>query len=300
MKKLIKFTITSLVLATSMQLSVLPVVAAQTNDIQTNNQLNLKDEVNVYKSKVDVYKDELNVYKDLLNKKDIKLNPDGTIKILGLDKLSISPKLKDSTEKFIENVNLFIREGSMSVKSDLMPYATPDKLKTSIDKDNVNTTTSGAVSSAYASFDLNSKCWNNRQTLQTYYDTTLRLAAQSGSLNPAGDAAAGCAVYFVGKVKTGGAWDYKATLGGATTYSVMIGSSQFYITGEDIGNIHFGYVGRVIFTGEQLKYGAGFAQLYSNITYGQSCSGLNKYWDNPNDTPQIQRGINWYDSGTFH
>jgi hypothetical protein len=97
-------------------------------------------------------------------------------------------------------------------------------------------------------------------------------------------------IYFYNKVKYGGAWDYKIIYGYNTKYLFH----GHVITGDDFGNIHYGYVGTAIgFTAYDLKYAAGMAQVYHNYA-SYDVSKMDGYWDQPRDTQMIQYGINLY------
>jgi hypothetical protein len=98
-------------------------------------------------------------------------------------------------------------------------------------------------------------------------------------------------MYFAERVKSNGDWDYKSYLGTRTLYYVEDLKSN--MTGEAIGNFHYGYVGRSIFSATVLKSAAGMYQLIS----GTSKSDYwDTYFDDPRDQAEIQRGIDKYDS----
>ena len=63
------------------------------------------------------------------------------------------------------------------------------------------------------------------------------------------------------------------------------------MTGETIGNFHYGYVGSAIFGPTVLKAAAGFAQFCDGTT---DFSYWNSYFDDPKDQEDIQWGINVY------
>lgn len=94
---------------------------------------------------------------------------------------------------------------------------------------------------------------------------------------------------FVEKVRSGGEWDLKAKKKwkpktyGATSFTYETKKLQ----GEDVGNLHFGYVGAVLFGKTALCAGAGLYQIYSgtsNLKYFTS------YFDDPRDTKHIKLG----------
>lgn len=62
-------------------------------------------------------------------------------------------------------------------------------------------------------------------------------------------------VYFVSKVKIVGDWDLKSTynLDYTQKYLTLIDGNVINLYGDDIGNIHYGYVGKTIFLAEVLR-----------------------------------------------
>ena len=95
-------------------------------------------------------------------------------------------------------------------------------------------------------------------------------------------------VYFTERVKSGGIWDYKNYLGVTTRYYVE--ELDTYMTGETIGNFHYGYVGSAVFSPTILK-AAGLAQITDGTT---SLDYWNSYFDDPRDQNDIQWGIDKY------
>ena len=98
--------------------------------------------------------------------------------------------------------------------------------------------------------------------------------------------------YFVNRVKTGGIWDLKRRpewkLKNRYDYYVFMGR---IITAEDIGNIHFGYVGRVFLPDTVLRAGADVYQIYSKT------SDIRFWWsffDDPRDSSMIRWGTSLY------
>ena len=100
----------------------------------------------------------------------------------------------------------------------------------------------------------------------------------------------GTGYYFTGKVNSRGPWDYKHAYGVNDRY--VFGGRV--MKGEDLGNMHFGYVGR--FGGFQPKVllaAAGAVQIKcktSNVNWYKS------YFDDPNDQKSIKIGINYADN----
>lgn len=96
-------------------------------------------------------------------------------------------------------------------------------------------------------------------------------------------------LYFSERVKKGGIWDYKGYLGLKNVYYEP--ELRANMTGETIGNFHYGYVGSAIFGPTVLKAAAGFAQFCDGTT---DFSYWNSYFDDPKDQEDIQWGINVY------
>ncbi|WP_394525255.1 polymorphic toxin type 44 domain-containing protein [Lacrimispora sp. JR3] len=97
--------------------------------------------------------------------------------------------------------------------------------------------------------------------------------------------------YFTERVKSGGIWDYKQYLGLKTRY--FESELQAIMTGETIGNFHYGYVGSVCFGPTTLKSAAGLVQIISGTS---STKYWKSYFDDPSDQKDIQWGINKYNA----
>lgn len=98
-------------------------------------------------------------------------------------------------------------------------------------------------------------------------------------------------MYFAERVKTGGIWDYKSYMGTNTVYYMEDLNTN--MTGETIGNFHYGYVGRAVFEANTLKSFAGMYQILS----GTSDLGYwDSFFDDPADQYDIDRGIEKYES----
>lgn len=67
-------------------------------------------------------------------------------------------------------------------------------------------------------------------------------------------------MYFAQRVKSGGIWDYKSYMGANTLYYME--DLKTNMTGETIGNFHYGYVGRSVFDAATLKSVAGMYQIH--------------------------------------
>jgi len=103
-------------------------------------------------------------------------------------------------------------------------------------------------------------------------------------------------LFFVNKVKTGGDWDYKTTMGKNTVYYCNMKNYYGSYTGEQIGNMHYGTVGSYLFTPTILKAAAGIYQIHSGTW---QLSWLSTYFDDPSDQASIQLGINLHSEFRF-
>ncbi|MBQ8833733.1 MAG: cell wall-binding repeat-containing protein [Oscillospiraceae bacterium] len=102
------------------------------------------------------------------------------------------------------------------------------------------------------------------------------------------------AVYYYEKVKDGGDWDIKLT----DEWKFEEGKTYVYqgrvMRWDDPGNIHFGYVGAILFPEEFVCFGAGM----NNITkFGLSAGSIESYYDDPRDQEMMRWGYQLYKSG---
>ena len=124
---------------------------------------------------------------------------------------------------------------------------------------------------------LNNAMKNNANTLKEYKD-------KNGFLN--------ATEYFVEKVRPQGDWDFKSqkewNLDPETLY-LYDGEILRY---DDIGNIHYGYVGRVLFSENILLMAGGAVQIYTKTA---KLSYSNSNFDDPRDQWAIQFGCDIWD-----
>ena len=124
---------------------------------------------------------------------------------------------------------------------------------------------------------LNNAMKNNANTLKEYKD-------KKGFLN--------ATEYFVEKVRPQGDWDFKSqkewNLDPETLY-LYDGEILRY---DDIGNIHYGYVGRVLFSENILLMAGGAVQIYTKTS---KLSYWNSNFDDPRDQWAIQFGCDIWD-----
>lgn len=98
-------------------------------------------------------------------------------------------------------------------------------------------------------------------------------------------------IYFIKCVKTGGIWDFKYKAEWKlknTDYFVFLGLKLMF---DDPGNIHFGYVGSVLFGEKALKTGAGLYQIISGTS---DFKYVKSYFDDPRDSEMISFGCNLF------
>ena len=112
---------------------------------------------------------------------------------------------------------------------------------------------------------------------------SLRIQSTKGTVN--------ILTKFVSKVKTGGDWDlkgkkkWKPRTYGASNFKY----DNYKFSAADVGNVHFGYVGAVIFNRTTLCMGAGMYQIYSGTS---DFKYISSYFDDPRDTECIKIGYN--------
>jgi hypothetical protein len=98
---------------------------------------------------------------------------------------------------------------------------------------------------------------------------------------------------FASKVRSGGEWDYKLVYGFSNNY---IYDGQV-VTGEDMGNFHYGFTGRAATFGETLLLSAaGAYQIYSGTW---EPVWWKTYFDDPNDQVMIRYGISMWDNNSW-
>jgi len=98
---------------------------------------------------------------------------------------------------------------------------------------------------------------------------------------------------FAEKVKPGGEWDYKTKLGRKKQYIF----NGYLMKGEDLGNIHFGYVARAATIPIELIATAEGAAL---IYHGDKYKGwADSYFDQPNDEAGRAQGVMFWDNKTL-
>ncbi len=102
---------------------------------------------------------------------------------------------------------------------------------------------------------------------------------------------------FAENVQTGGRWDYKVYLNSDRKYIVYVDGTYDILSGEEIGNIHYGYLGSSITINEEgLLWGGGVVNIIENKRIADF---FKAYWDSEEDINSIRQGINYFESGNW-
>ncbi|MDN6294145.1 MAG: polymorphic toxin type 44 domain-containing protein [Alkalibacterium gilvum] len=207
----------------------------------------------------------------LQNKKYISITSNGQIKedynghpILE----SLSTEEIETVKNFVYRMNSLVANQAISIDHDLV-FSVMQNIEPKVTM----------RPQAIAIINIMYTTRNNKNTLKSVFNNA-----------PFGTRHAVAGLYFAQRVRTGGAWDMKAQLGTNTSYYIDdLGTTM---TGETIGNFHYGYVGRAVFSGATLKSAAGMYQVISGTS---SVKYYSSFFDDPRDQAQIQRGIDMYD-----
>lgn len=98
---------------------------------------------------------------------------------------------------------------------------------------------------------------------------------------------------FLEKAREKGDWDYKIPLGWDIYYNVALGNNIFKMTGEQLGNYNYGYVGTGIgYSKEFLTIGGGILNVAGGSGF-KYCDTVN-FCDKPEDVTYVKKGINAY------
>ncbi len=109
---------------------------------------------------------------------------------------------------------------------------------------------------------------------------------------------------FYDLVKPGGTRDYKRWLDPSakqTLYNIEIQQNLYQMTAEEIGNIHYGFLGRSIgIDPETLLYAGGIVNIITSKSLIKNINAcVDSYCDDENDVINVQRGIDYFDSDVF-
>lgn len=106
---------------------------------------------------------------------------------------------------------------------------------------------------------------------------------------------------FYNKVKSGGDWDlkvqkkWKLKSGYKYLYRENRKTKKYFDKNDDLGNVHYGFVGSALFSKVTLCAGAGAYQIYSDIRNKKQTQIFKlSFGDDPHDTAMIKYGISLY------
>lgn len=245
-----------------------------------DNPPNINEVDKVYQSIYDSF-DETNINKInsdeaayLILKQNISLitfNTDETISIdynSLMDSTKLHKKDIDILKDFITRLNNLIKLSAVKLDNNLLISSVKD-----VNRNN-------SILARIAVMNIMGEARAHAATLKSVYDN----AVFSTKHLVAGQ-------YFAARVRSNGVWDYKSYLGTNTLY--RMDELNTSMTGESIGNFHYGYVGRAVFSATTLKSSAGMYQLYSGTS---SIGYWDSFFDDPRDGTQIQNGIDKYNS----
>lgn len=103
----------------------------------------------------------------------------------------------------------------------------------------------------------------------------------------------GTGMEFASRVRSGSVWDYKQYYGSTVQY-IYNGK---YCTGEDLGNMHYGFAGKGAgFSDTLLKSAAGAYQIYSGTSY---IGWYKSYFDDPRDQSWIDYGMSMFNNNSW-
>lgn len=196
----------------------------------------------------------------------VQLEDDGTISVQSQN-MALSQEEKNIFLSFIKKLNTLVQLNAVSLDSNLQlhfvftPAGTPKPIRLPV-------------------ASILSEARNHAVELKNVYDNAV--------FTPKSLTAG---IYFAERVKSGGIWDYKSYMGTNTMYYME--DLRTNMSGESIGNFHYGYVGRAVFSATTLKSAAGMYQIISGTS---SLKYWDSFFDDPSDQYDIERGISYYES----
>ena len=104
----------------------------------------------------------------------------------------------------------------------------------------------------------------------------------------------GAAIYFALKSRKGSEWDLKDKGGWDLDSTKQYCYGDILLREDDIGNIHYGFVGRTLFSLDLLLFAAGIVQIWDKSS---SWSYWDSNFDEPRDQWAIRFGYNLWDEG---
>ena len=126
--------------------------------------------------------------------------------------------------------------------------------------------------------------------LETLLNEKLKYLQQFEYVGTTGGAQLGV---FIDKVREYGDWDYKRPLGWDIYYNVSLEDDIFQMTGEQLGNYNYGYVGTGIgYSKEVLTMAGGIVNVMGSWDF-KYCDSVN-LCDVPDDVQYVKKGIKAY------
>ena len=101
-------------------------------------------------------------------------------------------------------------------------------------------------------------------------------------------------LFFANKVRPGGLWDFKAQKEWGLAWSQLYLYDGVLLRYDDVGNIHYGYVGRAAFSEKLLLKVAGGVQI---LTDTSSWDYWKSNFDDPHDQWAVSFGCALWDGG---
>ncbi|EJL30021.1 polymorphic toxin type 44 domain-containing protein [Brevibacillus sp. BC25] len=247
--------------------------------------------VPVINNVTDLHKYTIDNFKD-----ELKLNSNGTLDVSMVNFEGFDPNLVNDYKEVVDSVNEEVDNGivKFTIDFEVIP-TTEEELITLVDGSEFESSsdfTTLADPEEPRGFNLQNRVDANLADLQK----AERGFMQAAKLNPNINPWVSTGGYFAAKVRPGGPWDYKREIGWNNLRTSVIDGKKHYLTGEDIGNIHYGYVGRYHFSKNTLLSAAGMVQVLVGTA---RLSWFDTYFDDPTDQAAITRGIKWYENGTF-
>lgn len=99
---------------------------------------------------------------------------------------------------------------------------------------------------------------------------------------------------FIDNVRTGGEWDFKNQSDWGLDPNKSYRYKNLLLKHDDIGNIHYGFVGRVLFDKNTLLVAGGIVQIFGGTS---SWDFINSNFDDPRDQWAISCGALIWDTG---
>lgn len=221
-----------------------------------------KNHLSIAEKAWDIIEDTLSL--DLLSQDYIFANTAIDDGILTVDPETLELRNRDMTEESLQQMkdNDLIDTVEQNIKNGIVTHAAPH--------------------CSYRKVNFGNMVRNNRTELKNY----LRQMEILKETNPGVSPGVALLNYWIGKVQSGGAWDYKTVPGYSPwntilclTYGINNSKVNYHRTSEFMGNYNYGFTGRMIFPLSILKVG-------SNGAAG------NPFVPDRDDYPAIEEGYN--------